>query len=460
MKKAIGEASFYKTCVNAGGLTSAALLAVLMLALPLFQSGTDVEKIVYTVTVPLVLLLPFAVSPLIYNLIHGIKSVILGRFHGIYVVSLAFSAVFFVLSFTGFLYGALRAVCVVLSLAVFCVSELTYLYASSSIRTRLGLQSIRRPSRTHLFVSAFGGLVTLGAYIVAYIVTKGDFTQSAVCTVYAAAIAMLIGGFVEYLATYQAIPRLTSSRPRTTVKESYKTFFSGLKLKTFFSLLLSVAAILTLVVYAFYRATDFGIESLYSGGVFIVAFAVSSVLANKYIVRVKRGAPLVCLLLTLLSCAAIISGLVLAPVFIMQHVSIPIVMATCGIALGICLREAKLRYTTIKDNVTSGVVESLYGMTLSAAVALTYLLLLSIMPIGNFGMYIVLGIVAVFAVVAYAFVFKKRSSQITVEVELKSDLTPEPTREASSNMISADDAPDAILSKAINSFDIDGDLEK
>lgn len=458
MKKTSGEASFYKTCVNAGGLTSATLLAFLMLALVLFLDGTLGERIAYTVAVPLVLLLPFVLSPLIYNLIHGIKNVILGRFHGVYVVSLTLASVFFVMTFTGFLYsGGLRAVCVIISLAAYCVAELTYLYASSSIRTRLGLQSIRRPSRTHLFVSAFGALVTVGAFVIAFLVSKGDFTMSAVCTAYAAAIAMLVGGFVEYLATYQAIPRLTSSRPRTSLKESYKTFFSGLKLNTFFSLMLSVAAILTPLVYVFYRAAESNF-TLYAGGAFVAAFAVSAVLSNKYIVRVKRVVPLICLLLSLVSCGAVLVGLLL-PAFIMQYVTIAVVTVSSGASLGMCLREAKLRYTTIKDNVTSGVVESLYGMTLSAAVAVVYLLLLSLMPIANFGMFIVLGIVAVLAAVAYGLVFKKRTAPITVEVELKSDLTPEPARTIKTGMITADDAPDALLNKAINSFDIDNEVE-
>lgn len=446
------RASLEKMCINGGGTITAVEFAFIFLFLPYIAASEYL--LVYAIVLPLITILPFGLMPLCYNYIHGIKSLALGRFHGALIVSSLLVAVFNALFWGCFEYGGSgQAWAIIFTFAFLLMSILIYSYASSSIRIRLSRQSVSRPSRTHVFISAFGSVVTICAFLAAYYSKKNIYEIVG----YSSSLIFLVCAFVEYLATFSAIPRLSSKRVRPKIADTFKTFYSGIKKLTLFTFLLFEAAFLSFALYLFYSVYSMGAISSIYAAVFAVSVTVATILSNKYLNKITQFVPSLCTICLVIAASACVLNAFIPP---LKYVAPAVVALSIGVGIGCILREGRLRFTTLKSPVTSGVVEVLYNMTLAVALGCALLALMLTLYIsqktglGNYEAIIVAAAAMAFGLCAFGISFKKyKYSSVTREVELKYDLNPMPepvVREA--GIVTASDSDE---NGDINKFDID-----
>lgn len=375
--------------------TSAYSVMLLLFFLPYVMSR---GQWIAAAFIPLFCLLPFAVMPLVYALVHRLDPLLFGRYHLIMPLSALLSALLFVLFFSadGSAAGAVK---MAFSFAALSITTVTYRYCSFSVRVRLCGDGIATPTPTAL---CYAGLGAVSAVVTVVAFYYYDFETALVNGAYIVAAVAVILAMIQYLTTFYHIPKLSGKRVRS-VKSVFRTFYVGLNYRTFFSSILTVAAFLTVLALSFCVACFEFVIGIGFGtvGAAVGAFVVTSFFARliKY-----RSNKLTAVIISFL----IVSALLLAFtwMFMLAHIPEFTVVAggIAGAGLALSLRQMRLRFLTLKPHITSGVVHILIELGIVAAAAIAFCVALVVGGIAmndlayyayGFGVAAALGIAAV-----------------------------------------------------------------
>lgn len=318
---------------------------------------------------PIACLVPFAVMPLVYLLVHRVDMLLFGRYHLVMPLSAFVAALFFVILYSSTQPDAGGACAVFFGTLVFVPSVITYRYCAFSVRARLAGDGIVTLSPYAAAFSALGAVSAIAAFFGFW---HYDATSAFLNTAYILGGVSIVLALIGYLTTYYGIPRL-SGRRVLSVKTVFRTFYVGLRKRIYFSSLLFLAAfasiVMTDMLYVFGAGLSFW-EVFAIAVVFVVSYAVtacvSGVKANRRSL-VLSIVNLVCLLIGAVVPAALAiagsGGVVYA---------VAASVALCGVGGAVSVRQAKLRLITVKPHITSGVSILLFELTVFAAVAVAF----------------------------------------------------------------------------------------
>lgn len=359
---------------------------------------------------PIAALVPFAVMPFVYMLVHRADILLFGRYHLIMPTSAFLAALFFVAAFCAQGRGAADACLIFFGALIFAVSILIYRYCAFSVRARLGNGSLGFSPLSACF-SAAGSVSAISAY---YGFLYYDPSTAFLNTAYVLSAACVILALAQYLTTYYGIPRLGGKRVQST-KNVFRALFSGLDKRSYFSALFFLAAFASVAVLTVYYAgvvLDNMYEATACATVFVACYAAGVLVCERYVKRRSKSLSVAELL-----CAIIAAGLLVTVAYVdFVGATKAMVMIASGIAGAggaAAVRQTKLRLITIKSRITSGIVFVLYGLTAFAAIAAAFLTAAVVTEIyyaDPSATAFVYGFAAaaVFAVTAFALAGKKR----------------------------------------------------
>lgn len=362
---------------------------------------------------PIACLLPFVTLPLFYSLVHRFDTLMFGRYHLVMPLSGFVSALFFVVMMSARGGGAVSICSVFLGAALFVTSIMLYRYCSFSVRARLLSEDITAASPYSLYFSVFGGVAAAVTFLGFWYY---DRETAYINTAYVFAGACAIVTIAQYLSTFYDIPRLSGRRVQS-LKSVFRSFFSGLDLRTYFSALFFSAAFAVLAASVMYIAFvfDFGLYRLAAtAGVCVVAFAVSDGVCTA-IVKHRSKALSVALLLGFIAAAALTAVAACVPVSDSALRALVIIAAgLTGVCGALSVRQTKLRFLTVKPRITGGVVFILLQLTACAAQAIAFVVCAAqstvLAATGSTLAFVCGGgAAAVFAITAFACAGKKRS---------------------------------------------------
>ncbi|MCH5162470.1 MAG: hypothetical protein J1G38_03150 [Clostridiales bacterium] len=318
--------------------------------------------------VPLGCIIPFAVMPLLYALVHRFDPLLFGRYHLFMPIS-AFLAAFSFVEFWSADDGALGAVRIALGFSVLTIAAVTYRYCSFSVRVRLTDCGIAKPSPVMLIFSAVGGAAGVGAVIGFYFYDPDTVFINAA---YVVAGVCVILAMVQYLTSFYYIPKLSGKRVQS-VKSVFRAFFGGLNVRLFVSSALAVAAFSTVLALAVSVCSELpsyaftSVAAVAAGG-----FIGGSFLCVKLVKRRSRLLTAVMIGLLVVSAALF----ALTQMFVLLD-SVPIYSlvasaALCGVGTALAFRQMRLRFLSIKPHVTSGVAHILIELACGAGTAIAF----------------------------------------------------------------------------------------
>ncbi len=327
--------------------------------------------------VPIGCLLPFALMPLMYSVVHRFVPLLFGRYHLIMPLSAFVAALFFVLfwSADG---GVGGGFIVVFCSAITVFASVLYRYCSFSIRTRTADDGIM-PSVRSLILVAIGGASAVGA-IAGFSVYDRDTALLNSAYVIAALDVILV--MVQYLSSFYFIPELGGKRVMS-VKSVFGSFYCGLHKRTYFSALLFIAAyavLATAIVPLSGAATGIWYVPIVAAGVIITAFAAASAVCA-YAIK-HRSRALTIAVFAFLAVAAIFIAITKTVAFnagSAAAIAVVVIGSLCiGIGGALALRQTYLRFLTVKSHLTSGMVYILAELAVCAAIAIAVAVALSI----------------------------------------------------------------------------------
>lgn len=376
--------------------------------------------------VPIACLVPFALMPLIYLVIHKFDTLLFGRYHFVMPVAAFLAAPFFVMAWSARGVGASQSCLVFFGMLVFAVSAMVYRYCAFSVRSRLTGTNIVDKAPYYELISAAG--------CVAAVVTFAGFMyydkQTAyVNTSYVMAAVFALIAIAQYLLTFYGIPRL-GGRRALSVKSAFGSFYSDLDKKLYFSILFFEAAFASVAVLFVYFGFALGVSRdgiISIAAVLIVSYGVSAGICSRYIVRRSIYLSLVSFLGVTVSSVIVI---ILAAINAKGNgalIGIIISAIIAGSGGAISMRQSKLRFLTVKPRITSGAVYILSELTMFAAAAIALFVASGVVTLFDsvdsaaafilgFAVAVVLGIAA------FALSTKKRAARpaalpVTVDVE-------------------------------------------
>lgn len=364
---------------------------------------------------PMACILPFALMPLFYMLIHRMDTLLFGRYHFIMPVAGFVSALFFVIAWSAGEAGAASTLAAFFGFTVFLTSVLLYRYCSFSVRARLLDENITASSPYGFLLSALGGAAAVATLVgFMHYDPQTAFLNSAYVLGGVCALLALI----QYLFTYYNIPRLGGKRLQS-VKNVFRTFYSGLDKRMFSSALLfnSAFAVLTVTV-AFMMFYLLGIDRLVYilgvSGALILAYATAAGICIRKVDRRSKWLSVVCLsVFSIAAVLIIISACVRMPLYAV-FTCLVLAAAFTGIGGAVSVRQTKLRFLAVKSRITSGAVFILLELTASAAGAIA-LLQAAVMSVAVYATNIVEvfsvggGVASVLCLAAFILARKKQS---------------------------------------------------
>ena len=356
-----------KIILSCDSFTTGYCVMLLLFLLPYVVTN---DQIVAAGFLPLVCLIPLAVMPLVYTAVHRFDLLLFGRYHLFMPLSAFLSAIFFVLFF-GADAGAGGACLVFFCSTLHIIMSSVYRYCSFSVRARLVGDSVYKPSVYTRAFSAAGAAVAIGVVYAFYTydpktaLLNGAYVLASVCVLLA---------LVQYLTSFYNIPRLGGKRVQS-VKSVFRTFFGGLKKRTYFSSLFYVAAFATLAVIETllcYAVAQSSPSSLVLTAVIVTAaafFVVGFLCAELMKRRTWLPSAINLACITIASILFMVVALAKMPE---SGVTACVVIASLLIGGGgaVALRQMRLRFLTIKSRITSGTLFVLFELTLLAAVAI------------------------------------------------------------------------------------------
>lgn len=361
-KSGKNENRMQKTVLACDMFTAAYSVMLLLFFLPYVSAN---GQWIASAFVPFGLILPFAVMPVLYALVHKLDPLLFGRYHLFMPLSALVSALLFVVfwSADGTGIGATKiALCAV----AFGITTVMYRYCSFSVRVRLGGGGIVTPSNTSLVYAGVGGAAAIGTVVAFYFY---DSATAFINSAYIVATAGVILAMVQYLTTFYHIPRLSGKRAQS-VKSAFRTFYSGLNYRTFFSSIFTVAA------FAIVAALSVGVSLAFlpTWYCYVVAGSlVGAMILSSFFVRLikRRSRRLTAVIITLLFVSAALFALTeVFALFGFAEASTVIAACLCGAGSALAMRQMRIRFLTVKPRVTSGVVHILIELATAASVAI------------------------------------------------------------------------------------------
>lgn len=363
------ESRFQAIALSCDAFTTAYLVMCLLFLAP------------YTVThggylvlwfLPISCVLPFAIMPLVYKLIHRFDTLLFGRYHFAMPLSAFLAALFFVLTWSAKDSGAGSACLVFFCFTVFAVFIMTYRYCAFSVRARLSGSGIVNSSPQFVVFGEAGAVAAICAFIG---FMKYDPETVYVNTAYTMAGACVLLALIQYLATYHGVPRLGGKRVQST-KDVFRAFYSGLDKRMYSSSLLFEAAFVTVaaLITCMCIAAGMDIVGLISVvAVLVAVFAVAAILGTKLITHRSIVLSVIDLTCVILSAAALTVLACVKPTGGFLVFGMIVAAAPVGLGGAVALRQTKLRFLTVKPLITGGTVYLLLELTLFAAVAVAFL---------------------------------------------------------------------------------------
>ena len=318
---------------------------------------------------PIACLVPFAVMPLVYLLVHRVDILLFGRYHLVMPLSAFIAALFFVILYSSTTPDAGGACTVFFGTLVFVPFVITYRYCAFSVRARLAGDGIVTLSP---YAVAFSLLGAVGAVAAFFGFWHYEAASAFLNTAYVLGGVCILLALIGYLTTYYSIPRLGGRRV-LSVKTVFRTFYVGLRKRIYFSSLLFLAAFATVVMtdmlYAFGAGLSFS-EVLAVAVVFVVCYAVTACVSG---IKANRRS----LVLSIVSLACLLIGAIIPAALAIAGsggvvYAVAVSVALCGVGGAVAVRQAKLRLMTVKPHITSGVSILLFELTVSAAVAVAF----------------------------------------------------------------------------------------
>ncbi len=321
---------------------------------------------------PISCVLPFAIMPIVYKLIHRFDTLLFGRYHIAMPLSAFLAALFFVLTWSATGGGAGAACLVFFCSTVFVEFIMTYRYCAFSVRARLSGSGIVNSSPLFIVFGGAGALAAICAFIG---FMKYDPETVYVNTAYTVAGACVLLALIQYLATHHGVPRLGGKRVQS-VKDVFRAFYSGLDKRMYSSSLLFEAAFVTVaaLISCMCIDTEMSVVGLISVvGVPVAVFAVSTLLGTKLITHRSIVLSVINLICVILSTAVLIVLVFVKPtggllIFGMIAAAVPV-----GFGGAVAVRQTKIRFLTVKPLITGGTVYLLLELTMFAAVAVAFL---------------------------------------------------------------------------------------
>lgn len=318
---------------------------------------------------PIACLVPFAVMPFVYLLVHRVDILLFGRYHLVMPLSAFVAALFFVILYSSSQPDAGGACTVFFGTLVFVPCAITYRYCAFSVRARLAGDGIVTLSPYAVAFSLLGAVGGLAAFFGFW---HYESATAFLNTAYVLGGVNVLLALIGYLTTYYSIPKL-SGRRVLSVKTAFRTFYVGLRKRIYFSSLLFLAAfagvVMTDMLYAIGSGASFW-EVFAIVVVFVVSYAVTACVSG---IKANRRS----LALSIVNLASLSIGAIVPLVFaaigsggVVYAVAASVLL--CGVGGAVSVRQAKLRCMTIKPHITSGVSILLFELTVFAAVAVAF----------------------------------------------------------------------------------------
>lgn len=393
-KKSKYEGKLLAVALSADGFTTGYLYMCLLFFVPYAVRGGLVGWFM-----PIACIVPFAVMPLVYTLIHRLDTLLFGRYHFFMPLSALIAALFFVLMWTPST-GAAKSCLIFFGALIFVCFDTVYRYCAFSVRARLSGMGLVTKSVQYEVIAAVGAIA---AFSCLFGFLRYDPQNIYSDTAYVIAGACIICAITQYLVTAYGIPRLGGKR-NYSIKYVFKSFYDGLDKKIYFSALLIAAAfasIASLLVLAAYNSFAEQVYAIAAGACAAGGFTLGAIVCARVI---RRRTGVISIVNTVLTVISVGVGL------------IPVAAGMSGKALGICiclaavvagmggamaLRQTKLRFLTVKPQLTAGVLFMLYELTVFGAFAFAFAVAAVVCAIPyTFSAAIGGGIAVVFAVVS------------------------------------------------------------
>lgn len=357
------ENKLLKSVLSCDSFTAGYIVAVAFLFVPYLASGS----LVLAWFIPVVCIIPFALMPLVYLVIHRFDALLFGRYHLALPLSAFVAALSFVIAFS----DADNPALVFFGTLLFALAFLIYRYCAFSVRARLlgdGIISSNAYSRGFTAAGAIGAVGTFCGFI------YYDGATAYLNTAYVTAGLCVVLAMAHYLITHYDIPRLGGKRVHS-VKNVFKTFFSGIDKRGYCSALVFEAGFATVAALTVHFCLCAGL-GLWTGmgcmASLLVCYGGMTFVYVKVVKHKSRVLPIVCVC-SLIICAVM---LVLAAVLdIPSGAAIGIAVAASGVngvAGAASVRYTKLRLADIKPRITSGTVYILLELTGAAAFAVAF----------------------------------------------------------------------------------------
>lgn len=346
--------------------TTAYIVVSLFLLMP-FVLPTGGKIVLWFV--PLACVIPFAVMPLFYLIVHRFDTVLFGRYHLVLPVSAFVAALFFILVFSHGDNGA----AVFFGVLVFLTAFLLYRYCAFAVRARLVGSGIVAPGGFSRMFSALGAVSALGAFAGFLHYDSGTAFLN---TAYVVAGASVVLAFLHYLCTHYGIPRLGGKRVHS-VKSVFELFYGGLDGRKYASALLvqaSAACIAGLAVLYLMLSGARAINVFVCVVCFGCGYALSSTVNHFALKRNASALALIAFVCEIVSavmlCVCSAADLGADNLYIV----IPVAVGLDGIAAAASVRYAKLCMVGIKPRVTAGTAYILTELTTTAAAGIEFLI--------------------------------------------------------------------------------------
>lgn len=420
------ESKLQKTALSCDAFTTGYFVMFLLFFVPYIATAGDSVVVWF---LPIACLIPFAVAPLFYMLVHRMDILLFGRYHLVMPLSAFISALFFVLMFSALKISAAGSCLIFFGLTVFATFIAVYKYCSFSVRTRLDGEGFAASPLLYFCFSVCGGVAAIASFVGFWF---GGSESAFLDAAYVMGGLNTVAALVQYLTSYYDIPRLSGKRVMS-FKSVYRTFYTGINKRVYFSTLLFIAAfavISTLIVY-------FGVLVIFDvyvtagiAAVIFVCYAVASILCKifiKYRSIMLSAFNFVCFALSaILLVAVAASGLHGAGAAALVFIA----AAFCGVGGAATSRQTVLRFVAVKPRSTSGVVYLLTELTVFAAVAIALTVAACIITAGNIYAFIYGFVAAVALSVAAIALSRKKSGSADASSKLPAELEISETDEA------------------------------
>lgn len=339
-----------------------------MLVLFFIPYAAQYSYIAVLCVLPLACILPFAIMPVLYSVIHRADTLLFGRYHLVMPLSGFGAALFFVFIWSASAVDAGGACFIVFGAALFAAAAPLYRYCAFSVRARLSGDNVIRGSRASAVFSVTGAATAIGAFVGFYYY---DARTAYVNTAYVLGAAGILLVLFQYLATYYGIPRLGGKRVQP-IKSVFRTLFGGLDKRVFACVLLFDAAFFTAAALVVYACVVLGFD-MYTGAIAATAlaagYALVAFLLWKKPMRKRSMLYVPAFVCTFIGAALTALTLVVKLDRGIVTAALAVGAALIGAGGGAAMRQTKVKLVAVKPDITSGIAFLLVELTMLAAMA-------------------------------------------------------------------------------------------